>query len=263
MYYEHEEFEGRAEYPGYDPIDSSTGSNQQGSDCNGHGTHVASLAAGRISGSAKKARIFSVRVLDCSGSAPWSTVISGINFAVEKANETGQPSIISMSLGGFYTLSVDIATENAVNGNEALGMPGVPVVVAAGNSGDDACFYSPASTSVAITVGASTIQNQLPSFTNTGPCVDIFAPGDSIYAASYLCSTCFVHLSGTSMSTPLTSGVIAIMLGIEPLLTPSEIHQLMIDNSVMNALDFSTVFVVSNTPNRLLHIAGEGHYLIH
>ena len=78
-------FEGRAEYPGFDPVDSATGSNQQGRDCHGHGTHVASLAAGRVYGAAKKARIYSVRVLNCYGGTPWSIIISGINYAVQKA----------------------------------------------------------------------------------------------------------------------------------------------------------------------------------
>ena len=257
MLYDHEEFEGRAQYPGYDPVDATTGSSEQGNDCQGHGTHVASLAAGRISGSAKNAKIYSVRVLDCGGSAPWSTVISGINYAAQKASETGQPSIISMSLGGSYTESINIATANAVNGNPSLGIRGVPVVVAAGNDYfSDACQYSPASTPEAITVGSSTMDYQPSSFTNIGSCVDIFAPGSSIYAASHSCTTCFKFLSGTSMATPIVSGVVAIWLERQPLLTSAEISQLVIDTSIEDALDFSSSSL-SSTPNKLLHISGE------
>ena len=264
MYYDHEEFEGRAEYPGFDPIDNVTDSYEQGSDCEGHGTHVASLAAGRVYGAAKKARIYSVRVLNCFGSAPWSVIVSGINYAVEKASETGRPSVISMSLGGGYTHSVNLAVANAVNGNEDLGIPGVTVVAAAGNSYfRDACNYSPASTPEAITVGSSTIENQLSYFTNIGPCVDIFAPGSDIYAASYSCETCYTYKSGTSMATPLVSGVVAIMLGRQPQLTPTEVHQLMIDNSIKDDLNFSAApsyASLENTVNRLLHIPGKLHH---
>ena len=266
MYYDHEEFEGRAEYPGFDPVDSATGSYQQGSDCDGHGTHVASLAAGRVYGAAKKTRIYSVRVLNCYGSGSLSTIISGINYAAEKASETGRPSIISMSLGGPYSHSLNLAVANAVNGNEDLGIPGVTVVVAAGNSYfSDACNYSPASTPEAITVGSSTIENQLSYFTNIGPCVDIFAPGSDIYAASLDCTTCYTYLSGTSMATPLVSGVIAIMLGRQPQLTPAEVYQLMIDNSIKDGLNFSAApFYASleNTVNRLLHIQGKLHHIL-
>ena len=259
MYYEHDEFEGRAEYPGFDPVDSATGSNEQGSDCRGHGTHVASLAAGRVYGAAKKARIYSVRVLSCYGGAPWSTVVSGINYAVEKASETGRPSVISMSLGGPYSRSLNLAVANAVNGNEDLGIPGVTVVVSAGNTYfSDACNRSPASTPEAITVGSSTIENQLSYFTNIGPCIDIFAPGSDIYAASYSCETCYTYKSGTSMATPLVSGVVAIMLGRQPQLTLAEVHQLMIDNSIKDSLNFSNNHILlDTTPNRLLHIQGK------
>ena len=258
MYYEHEEFEGRAKYPGFDPVDSATGSNEQGSDCRGHGTHVASLAAGRVYGAAKKARIYSVRVLDCYGGAPWSVIINGINYAVEKASETGRPSVISMSLDSRYALSVNLAIANAVNGNEDLGIPGVTVVVSAGdNYFSDACDYSPASTPEAITVGSSTIENQLSSVTNIGSCIDIFAPGSDIYAASLICRTCYTYKSGTSMATPLVSGVVAIMLGRQPQLTPAEVQQLVIDNSIKDSLNFNNDYSLDTTPNKLLHIQGK------
>ena len=267
MNYDHEEFEGRAEYPGFDPVDNATGSNQEGLDCDGHGTHVASLAAGRIHGVAKKARIHSVRVLNCSGGGPWSTVISGINYVVQKASETGRPSVISMSLSGPKSNSVNMAVENAVNGNESLGIQGVPVVVAAGDDNGDACNYSPASTSKAITVGSSTIENQLSSSTNVGPCVDIFAPGTDIYGASSNCISCYQYKNGTSMATPLVSGAIALMLTWQPQLTPSEVYELVIKDSIKNALDFSTYNFTLATPerfsltmNRLLHILSKLHY---
>ena len=65
--YDHEEFQGqRAQYDFYDPVDVNTGSNQQGLDCHGHGTHVAALAAGKTYGVAKGATVYSMRVLSCN-----------------------------------------------------------------------------------------------------------------------------------------------------------------------------------------------------
>ena len=256
MNYNHSEFEGRAEYSGFDPVDDATGSNEKGFDCSsdGHGTHVASLAAGRVYGVAKRARIFSVRVLECDGNVRSSIVISGINYAVQKANETGQPSVISMSLSTSYSESVNMATKNAILG-------GVPVVVSAGDDNDDACDYSPANVSQAITVGSSTIENQPSSFTNGGSCVDIFAPGTDIKGASSICTTCYQYLNGTSMATPLVSGVVAIILEWRPKMTPSQVKDFILRHAVLDSLDFST-FDFAETPNKLLHIpAGKLHYI--
>ena len=267
MYYEHEDFEGRAKYPGFDPVDDYYGEMQNGSDCHFHGTHVASLAAGRVYGAAKKATIYSVRVLGCFGGAPTSVVINGINYAAEKANETRRPSIISMSLGGGYSPSENLAIANAVNGDKDRGIPGVTVVVAAGNSYfRDACWYSPASAPEAITVGSSTRNNTLSDFTNVGSCVDIFAPGSNIEGASLECPTCNITVSGTSMATPIVSGGIAVMLGKHPWLTPSEVYDLLIHRSTKDALNFTHPYdylgLLDSTPNRLLHIPSKLHYNI-
>lgn len=57
---------------------------------------------------------------------------------------------------------------------------GVVFVVAAGNDGRDACQYSPAAAEQAITVGATNLRDQRAYFSNYGPCVDVFAPGQDI-----------------------------------------------------------------------------------
>ena len=65
---------GRAQYPGYDPIDNYIDTNLEGRDCHGHGTHVASLAVGNVS------VVYSVRVLDCNGRGPYGVIIDGLNY---------------------------------------------------------------------------------------------------------------------------------------------------------------------------------------
>ena len=73
----------------------------------------------------------------------------GINWAVDDALARGKPAVISMSLGGGGSNRYDAIIESAFN-------RGVLTVVAAGNSNADACNYSPASTRLALTVGATT-----------------------------------------------------------------------------------------------------------
>ena len=250
--YDHSEFGGRAKYPGYDPNDVRNKENQKGKDCDGHGTHVASLAVGKEYGAAKKAIAYSVRVLGCTGSAPWSVVIDGLNYAANKIDNSNRPGVISMSLGGSYSKSVDTALTNVVN-------RGIIVVVAAGNDRDDACKYSPASTSGVITVAGSANGDNVYYYSNGGTCVDVFAPGASVLGADYRCNTCAITYSGTSMATPIVSGVVAIHLQKQPNLTPAQITQKLVQESLKNKLNYNSLAnkVRSNTANRLLHVGGE------
>lgn len=171
-------------------------------DCNGHGTHVAATAAGQWSGAAKSAWIVPVRVLPCSGSGATSSIISGLNWISQYVR-----GVISMSLGtdAPYT-PLDTAVYNMVN------TYGHHVVVAAGNDNGDACSHSPARASGTLTVGATTSSDARASYSNYGSCVDLFAPGDNIYSASYSGDNLWTRMSGTSMATPLVSGEVAAIL---------------------------------------------------
>lgn len=250
--YRHEEFGNRAKYAGFDPMDVYLNENRDGADCYGHGTHVASNAAGAMYGAAKKATVYSVRVLDCSNRGPWSTTLEGLDYVMRVIPERARPAVVSMSLSGSFTQSVNDAVQ-------ALYSSGVPVVVAAGNGRTDACSETPASAPDVITVAGSANNDGLYFATNYGSCVDIFAPGDRILGADYLCSDCSQFLSGTSFSAPIVSGAIAILLQRKPRLTPSGIFSELQSLSVTNVLDFSVI--PSNfraiTPNRALAIPGE------
>ena len=251
--YNHNDFDGRAKYPGYDPVDKADKENRKGQDCDGHGTHVASLSVGSIYGVAKKADVYSVRVLDCSGSAPWSVIIDGLNYAAERITSRNprRPAVISMSLGGPYSSSVDRTIRNVIS-------RGIPVVAAAGNERDDACKYTPASTTGVITVGGTATGDNIYYYSNGGTCVDVFAPGSNVRAADYRCNTCSVSYSGTSMATPLVSGAVAIYLQKEPNFTPSQIKQKIITDSLKNKLSYSNMkqSLRSSSSNRLLYIKG-------
>lgn len=197
----HTQFGGRA-LNGYDAVDGSL----PAADCNGHGTHVAGTVGGSTYGVAKGVTLYAVRVLDCSGSGTTSGVIAGINYVAnqKRANST-IPMVANMSLGGSASSTLDTAVNAAIN-------VGVTFAIAAGNSNANACNYSPARVTNAITVGATTSTDARASYSNYGSCLDLFAPGSSIISAWYTSDTATNTISGTSMATPHVAGAAAIYL---------------------------------------------------
>lgn len=85
-----------------------------------------------------------------------------------------------------------------------------------GNDNRDACNYSPAAAEKAITVGASTLGDERAYFSNHGECVDVFAPGLNILSTYRGSSTATATLSGTSMASPHTAGLLAYLLSLYP-----------------------------------------------
>ena len=82
--YNHIDFNGRARYGGFDAVDEAQNQNQRGRDCHGHGTHCAGIAAGRFSGVAKRANIYSIRVLDCNSFGAFSGIIRALDHVYNR-----------------------------------------------------------------------------------------------------------------------------------------------------------------------------------
>ncbi len=230
----HSEFTGRT-VTGY----SAIGGTPQ--DCNGHGTHVAGTVAGTTYGVAKSATIVPVRVLDCSGSGSTSGVVDGINWAIGD-HVAGTPAVLNMSLGGGASKTMDDAVAAAV-------ADGITVVVAAGNSTDNACYYSPAREASAITVAASDQSDNIAYFSNFGSCVDIFGPGVTILSAGITSDTAAATMSGTSMAAPHVAGVAAVYLGLNTSAPPSQVA-----SALTASASVDRITGPNGSPNKLSYV---------
>ncbi len=212
-------------------------------DDHGHGTHVASIAAGDgigassapvYRGVAPGAALYGAKVLNSAGSGSDADVIAGIEWCVSQPGV----DILSLSLG---TLSGSdgqdagsLAVNCAVDPNfspvcgAAFNTPKI-VVVAAGNAGPaPETVGSPGAAENAITVAAVANQSgdgrgvYLTAFSSRGPTLDgrvkpdIAAPGMRITAANFIDPTGYSLMNGTSMATPYISGLAALMLDADP-----------------------------------------------
>ncbi|MBP2472462.1 subtilisin family serine protease [Crossiella equi] len=239
----HSEFGGRAK-SGYDFIDNDA----DASDCQGHGTHVAGTVGGTKYGVAKKADLVAVRVLNCQGSGQWSQIIAGIDWVAKNAKK---PAVANMSLGGSGS---NAALENAVK--KAIDS-GVTFALAAGNSGADACSFTPARTPEAITVGATqdndarAVWRGATVASNWGKCLDIWAPGTNTVSAIHTDDTGTSTKSGTSMATPHVAGAIALYLSANPQATPAQVREALVTNAVSDKVTDPK----TGSPNKLLNIS--------
>lgn len=170
-----------------------------GADCNGHGSHVAGTIGGGTVGVAQGVTLRSARVLDCNGNGTVSGIIAAVNFVT--GNHTS-PAVANMSLGSGFSTSFNNAVVGLINS-------GVFVSVAAGNSRQSACNYSPSSVTQALVVAASDRTDRRASFSNHGACVDIYAPGVDVWSAWHTGDDIIARVSGTSQASPHTAGVAA------------------------------------------------------
>lgn len=196
---------------GYNAIDKT---NRAG-DNNGHGTAVASLVGGKTVGSAKSVKLYSVKVLNSTGSGYISDIISGLNWVLINHKK---PAVINMSLGGTFSSTLNTAVQNCLNS-------GIQVICAAGNEGKDASNISPANVTGALTITAYDTFKMKPAWGNWGSPIDTFAPGVSIPSAWGDDPMSYYLVNGTSFSTPIIAGVVCRMLKENPQLTPKEIRE--------------------------------------
>ena len=240
----HTEFEDRARR-GFD----ATGGGST-ADCHGHGTHVAGTIAGRRFGVAKRATIVPVRVLRCGNYIRTSHLLAGLDY-VARNHRPGEPAVANLSLGSAGSATVDRAVTRLIS-------EGVTVVAAAGNGGIDnrgidACYISPARVPRVITVGAVDSSDTAPSWSNFGPCLDIFAPGVGIVSAGTSSRRAAATYDGTSMAAPHVAGVVARLLSRTPSASPATIARRIKDDASTGLVKYPG----QRTTTRLLLFRGQ------
>jgi hypothetical protein len=221
--------------PGYDFVDGNTDPQDEF----GHGTFVSSIIASAqspdvgTSGLAPQTTIMPLQALDSTGVGTWADVAEALDYA----GNAGVP-IVNASLGSNYA---DQTVDDAITSH-----PNTLFVFAAGNNASDndsqpfyPCDFSAPNV---ICVGATDNNDDLATFSDYGATgVDVFAPGVGVYG-EYLSDTtstasgcspstpCSVYTTGdgTSFATPMVSATAALMLSVDPALTPSQIKAMIL-----------------------------------
>lgn len=205
----------------------------------GHGTHVASIAAGtgaksggKLKGVAPGADLLNGKVLDDTGYGDDSGIIAGMDWAAEQGAD-----VVNLSLGGGDTPGVDPLEAQV---NKLSADKGILFAIAAGNDGEPGSVGSPGSADAALTVGAVDDDDKLAEFSSQGPRVgdgaikpDVTAPGVDITAAAAPGSVIeqevgqkpegYLTISGTSMATPHVAGAAALLKQQHPDWTYAEL----------------------------------------
>jgi len=256
------------------------------SDDHSHGTHVAgTIGASDNSinavGMAPEATLHAVKVCTNAGSCPGSSILAGLDWAVEDMLAQGQPAVANLSLGGPAQADAGVCDENGFTGDNVVAETycnaahqGMVIVVAAGNSSDDAAFYNPAGLDSTITVSSYTSYDEFSGeavftdFSNygTGPndfsdresgAITIAAPGDSILSLNRTHAT--TTMSGTSMASPAVAGAAALVMEKFPQAMDFtaflNVRQMLVDNATVPAF-YSTEPDADGNPLNFPHEEG-------
>jgi len=235
----HQEFEGRARW-------GATFGGYQDADGHGHGTHCAGTVAGKRFGVSDHASIIAVKVLSDYGSGALSDVIAGMDWVSAQAQQSGRPTVVSMSLAGGASSAMDLAVQRLTQQN-------IHVVVASANAGTDADLWSPARAPEAITVGAMDIADARPPWSNYGAGVDIHAPGVAVTSAWNTDDSATNNISGTSMATPHVAGMVAYVISLKGNKPTEEMANFLKQWAIKDAISE----IPDGTPNVLAHIVGK------
>ena len=200
--------------------------------CNAHGTAVSGAIAGKTLGVAPEAEIVDVKMVECSKlRGTIKAIVDGTAWVIEDHKlHGGRPAVANWSFIADTSSHIPQLDTAVAQLREA----GIPVIVSAGNVDINACRVSPGNAEGAIVVGASAIgrepgqskviDRRAPN-TAFGPCIDIYAPGDSVLLPSFDASqTPSAQLwNGTSMSAGYVSGAVALFLESHPYASPDDV----------------------------------------
>jgi subtilisin family serine protease len=230
----HPNFGGRATFD-YNAIDTNN------TDCLGHGTHVAGTIGSTSYGVAKAVRLHGVKWLNCSGSGTASGAIAAVDWVTRNAVK---PAVANTS----WNFPANTTLENSLR---AMINSGVFLATSAGNTGANSCNLLPRKIETALVTAASTSTDARASYSSTGSCVDVYAPGSAII--STLPGNTTGSYNGTSMATPHVAGVAALYLQSNPSASPATVKSYIETNATPNVVSGGTT---GGTVNRLLFSNG-------
>ncbi|HRQ39775.1 MAG TPA: S8 family peptidase [Chloroflexota bacterium] len=197
-------------------------------DDNGHGTHVAGIAASYtnnsigIAGVCPQCSILPLKVLDDNGKGDFSNVASAIIYATDHGAD-----VINMSLGANSCTqelaeAINYAYDNNVTLVAASGNA-CPIELAFGVASFEVSY--PAAFQRVIAVGATTPDRVRADFSHYGSSLDISAPGTHILSTHL--NGNYKSLDGTSMASPMVAGVVGLILSQYPSLTPAQTQDIL------------------------------------
>lgn len=214
-------------------------------DDNGHGTFVSSIIGGnglvsgnKYAGICNNCNIISLKALDENGEGSAFNILKAMQWVYDNRKKYNI-KVVCMSFGA---LPAD-KNDPLMMGAEVLWNSGITVVSAAGNSGpDNNTIKSPGSSFKIITVGAldddrenNFNEYKVAEFSSRGPSFghykpDVLAPGVNINSACsfQLNKKHYCIMSGTSVSAPIITGIVCLMLSKNKNLTPTAIKNLLI-----------------------------------
>lgn len=198
---------------------STSGTEKDTMDRQGHGTHVAGTIASynKVSGVMQQAKLIPVKVINDNGSGSQYGIVKGIYYAVEQGADVINMSIGSKNYNSAYEEATNFAVEN-----------GVIVVGAAGNDGVDSLYY-PAGYASVIGVGSLDKDGVRSDFSNYGEGLELMAPGRTVYSTTP--GNNYRHYSGTSMAAPHVAGVVGLMRSVNPEITVGEVRSILSDTA--------------------------------
>lgn len=226
---------------------------EEGDDCDGHGTHVASMIQ-RIAYRGKTI-IHPVRVLDCHGNGELSALIAGLEWVERMVETCDVPAVVLLALGikaGVWSRTLETIVES-------LDRCGALVVSAAGSQQSDACEISPGNVEATLTVSASDDRDFVYHFANDGACVDVIVPGVRILGACAGYTTCddpsdtsYAYQSGTSMAVANAVGAASRVLSVAPTMTPHALKEFLKSTATRGVVRGT---MREDTPNLLVYVA--------